>query len=127
MATAAPQQCWLASLTTRHRSPIVQAFIKPGGKPWVIVTDPFESQDILQRRIREFDRSEVFGQLIGGILPEQHISFVSTDPRFKNNRNLINHLMAPTFISEVSAPDGKQFPVSLFTHLGCVTSTSSQV
>ncbi|KAK6199819.1 hypothetical protein LQW54_009875 [Pestalotiopsis sp. IQ-011] len=97
--------CWLASLTTRHQSPIVQAFIKPGGKPWVIVTDPFESQDILQRRIREFDRSEVFGQLIGGILPEQHISFVSTDPRFKNNRNLINHLMAPTFISEVSAPD----------------------
>ncbi|CAH0004322.1 unnamed protein product [Clonostachys byssicola] len=97
--------CWLTSLTTRHQSPIVQAFIKPGGLPWVVVTDPFESQDILLRRIREFDRSDFFGELINGILPEQHIQFISTDPRFKNNRNLINHLMAPTFIKEVSAPE----------------------
>ncbi|ETS79079.1 hypothetical protein PFICI_08932 [Pestalotiopsis fici W106-1] len=97
--------CWLTSLTTRHQSPIVQAFIKPGGLPWVIVTDPFESQDILLRRGKEFDRSEFFEELIGGILPEQHIQFISTDARFKNSRNLINHLMAPTFISEISAPD----------------------
>ncbi|KAL7900613.1 cytochrome P450 [Trichoderma sp. SZMC 28014] len=97
--------CWLTSLTTRLQSPIVQAFIKPGGLPWVVVTDPFESQDILLRRIKEFDRSEFFGELINGILPEQHIQFISTDPRFRNNRNLINHLMAPTFIREVSAPE----------------------
>ncbi|KAI9148789.1 Cytochrome P450 monooxygenase TRI13 [Paramyrothecium foliicola] len=97
--------CWLTSLTTRHHSPIVQAFIKPGGLPWVVVTDPFESQDILLRRIKEFDRSEFFGELINGILPEQHIQFISTDDRFKNNRKLINHLMAPTFISEISAPE----------------------
>jgi cytochrome P450 len=71
----------------------------------VVVTDPFESQDILLRRIKELDRSEFFGELINGILPEQHIQFVSTDARFKNNRNLINHLMAPTFIKEVSAPE----------------------
>lgn len=73
--------------------------------PWVVVTDPFESQDILQRRTREFDRSGFFGDLINGILPEQHIQFLSTDERFKKNRNLINHLMAPTFISHVSAPE----------------------
>ncbi|KAL6887425.1 cytochrome P450 [Trichoderma longibrachiatum] len=97
--------CWLTSLTTRLQSPIVQAFIKPGGLPWVVVTDPFESQDILLRRIKEFDRSEFFGELINGILPEQHIQFISTDPRFRNNRSLINHLMAPTFIREVSAPE----------------------
>ncbi|KAL6855610.1 hypothetical protein ACO1O0_006762 [Amphichorda felina] len=71
----------------------------------MLITDPFESQDILLRRIKEFDRSEFFGELINGILPEQHIQFISTDPRFKNNRNLINHLMAPTFIREVSAPE----------------------
>ncbi|KAL7808387.1 cytochrome P450 [Trichoderma gracile] len=97
--------CWLTSLTTRLQSPIVQAFIKPGGLPWVVVTDPSESQDILLRRIKDFDRSEFFGELINGILPEQHIQFISTDPRFKNNRNLINHLMAPTFIREISAPE----------------------
>ncbi|CAO2654656.1 Nn.00g113890.m01.CDS01 [Neocucurbitaria sp. VM-36] len=47
----------------------------------------------------------LFGELIGGILPEQHIQFLSTDARFKNNRALINHLMAPTFIQNVSAPE----------------------
>lgn len=73
--------------------------------PWVVVTDPLESQDILLRRTKEFDRSGFFGELIGGILPEQHIQFLSSDSRFKNNRNLINHLMAPTFIAQVSAPE----------------------
>ncbi|KAK3936287.1 cytochrome P450 [Diplogelasinospora grovesii] len=97
--------CWLTSQTTRHQSPIVQVFIKPMALPWVVVTDPLESQDILLRRTKEFDRSGFFGELIGGILPEQHIQFQSTDSRFKNNRNLINHLMAPSFISQVSAPE----------------------
>ena len=73
--------------------------------PWVVLTDPFETQDILLRRTKEFDRSGFFGDLINGILPEQHIQFLSTDERFKRNRNLINHLMAPTFISQVSAPE----------------------
>ena len=73
--------------------------------PWVVVTDPFESQDILLRRTREFDRSNMFGDIINGILPEQHIQFLSTDSRFKDNRNLINHLMAPSFISQISAPE----------------------
>ncbi|KAL2181149.1 cytochrome P450 [Thermothelomyces heterothallicus CBS 202.75] len=96
--------CWLTSLTMRHQSPIIQAFIKPMALPWVVVTDPFESQDILLRRTKEFDRSGFFGDPIGGILPEQHIQFVSSDARFKNNRNLINHLMAPTFITEIIGP-----------------------
>ncbi|RWA13733.1 hypothetical protein EKO27_g1376, partial [Xylaria grammica] len=96
--------CWLTSLTARHQSAIIQAFIKPGSLPWVVVTDPFEAQDILLRR-REFDRSGFFEELIGGILPEQHIQFLSSDARFKHGRSLINHLMAPTFISKVSAPE----------------------
>lgn len=92
-------------MTVRHRSPIIQAFIKPMSRPWVVVTDPFESQDILLRRTKEFDRSNMFGDLINGILPEQHIQFLSTDARFKDNRNLINHLMAPTFVNQISAPE----------------------
>ncbi|KAK8038815.1 hypothetical protein PG993_007226 [Apiospora rasikravindrae] len=57
--------CWLTSLTTRHQSPIVQAFFKPGEWPWVVVTDPYESQDILIRRTKEFDRT-LFKEMIGG-------------------------------------------------------------
>ena len=73
--------------------------------PWVVVTDPFESQDILLRRTKDFDRARYFGDVISGVLPEQHIQFQSHDSRFKNNRALINHLMAPTFVSQVSAPE----------------------
>lgn len=88
----------------------------------MIVTDPFESQDILLRRTKEFDRSEFFGELINGILPEQHIQFISTDPQFRNNRNLINHLMAPTFISEVSALEVYKAANTLIKlwHLKCI-------
>lgn len=98
-------QCWLTSLTERHQSPIVQAFVKPLARPWVVVTDPFESQDILLRRGREFDRGTFFGDVISGVLPEQHTQFLTADPRFRRSRTLINHLMAPTFITEVSGPD----------------------
>ncbi|KAK6079354.1 cytochrome P450 [Seiridium cupressi] len=95
----------IIELLVELRRPIVQVFIKPMALPWVVVTDPLESQDILLRRTKEFDRSGFFGELIGGILPEQHVQFLSTDDRFKKNRNLINHLMAPTFITQVSAPE----------------------
>lgn len=71
----------------------------------MVVTDPPEIRDILLRRTRDFDRSHHFGDFISGLLPEQHIQFRSSDARFKNNRALINHLMAPTFISQVSAPE----------------------
>ncbi|KAL1615347.1 hypothetical protein SLS54_009128 [Diplodia seriata] len=97
--------CWLSSQTTRHQSPIVQLFIRPMSRPWVVVTDPFENQDILLRRTKEFDRSSFFGEVIDGIQPEQHSWMKSNDSRFRDNRNLINHLMAPSFISQVSAPD----------------------
>ncbi|KAF2966227.1 hypothetical protein GQX73_g7360 [Xylaria multiplex] len=95
--------CWLTSLTARHQSAITQVFVKPASLPWVVVTDPFEAQDILLRR-KEFDRT-LFYELIGGIIPEQHSHMLSSDARFKYNRSLINHLMAPTFISQVSAPE----------------------
>lgn len=98
-------QCWLTSLTDRHNSPIVQAFIKPLSLPWVVIVDPFESQDILLRRSREFDRAPFFGEVLGGLLPEQHSHYLSTEFRFRSNRALINHLMAPTFVRGVSAPE----------------------
>ncbi|KAK2611531.1 hypothetical protein N8I77_004865 [Diaporthe amygdali] len=107
--------CWLTSLTTRHKSPIVQVFVKPFSAPWVVLTDPFESQDILLRRTREFDRSSFVGDLIDGVFPEQQLHMMSTDERFKRNRALVNHLMAPTFISSVSAPEVYQATVSMIS------------
>ncbi|KAK3315597.1 cytochrome P450 [Apodospora peruviana] len=97
--------CWLTSLTNRHQSPIVQAFIKPMSNPWVVVTDPFESQDILLRRTKEFDRASFFSDVLSGIIPMQHTQYRSDHAVFKDHRNLINHLMAPTFLNQISGPE----------------------
>lgn len=95
---------WLASQTTRHGSAITQVFVKPLSRPWVVVTDPLETQDILLRRAKEFDRSWFFGELIGTVLPEQQNRLQTSDIRFKHNRNLVNQLISPNFITQVSGP-----------------------
>lgn len=78
----------MGSLTERHNSPIIQAFVQPFAKPWVIVTDPFETQDILLRRGKEIDRSLLIRDMLGGLLPEQHMTFQSRDPGSKETATL---------------------------------------
>ncbi len=70
----------------------------------MVVTVPLETQDILLRRTKEFDRSWFFGELIGTILPEQQNRLQTSDVRFKHNRNLVNQLISPNFLSQVSGP-----------------------
>jgi hypothetical protein len=41
---------WVADQTTKHQSPIVQVWGRPFSKPWVVVSDHREAQDILLRR-----------------------------------------------------------------------------
>ena len=49
-------------------------FMRPFGKPWVIVTDARESHDIQMTRKDEFDRSMITGEVFGPIFPENHVS-----------------------------------------------------
>ena len=93
---------WMVSQSVALNSPIVQLFLRPFQKPWVIITDFRESQDILLRRTREFDRSDFLGDVFVGLVPEFHISKKSTDEKFKSNRNLIKDLMTPAFLHEES-------------------------
>ncbi|KAM7208265.1 cytochrome P450 1A1 [Naviculisporaceae sp. PSN 640] len=96
---------WFTELAVKHKSPIVQAFIKPASLPWVVVTDPYEIQDILLRRTKDFDRASFFHDVLSGIIQYQASQYVSDHPIFKHNKNLINHLMAPSFINAISAPE----------------------
>jgi len=95
---------WMVSQSVKLNSPIVQLFLRPFQKPWVIITDFRESQDILLRRTREFDRSDFLGDVFVSLVPEFHISKKSTDEKFKSNRNLIKDLMTPAFLHEESIP-----------------------
>ncbi|KAF1948160.1 cytochrome P450 [Byssothecium circinans] len=85
-------------------SPIFQMFMTgPGGKPWVILTDFRESQDIQTHRQGEFDRSAFLGDVFGPLIPGNHV-WMPSDERFYSNRNLIRDTMSPAFLHDVVAP-----------------------
>lgn len=94
---------WLAMQNVKLDSPIVQLFCRPFQKPWVVVTDFRESQDMMARRTKEFDRSPVVGDAIGSLAPNFHIA-LQTGDEFKAHRRLLQDLMIPAFLHQVAAP-----------------------
>lgn len=54
------------------------------------------------RRTKEFDRSNFFGDIFAGTIPDHHIRKLSQDPKFKSNRALVKDLMTPAFLNNVS-------------------------
>jgi hypothetical protein len=55
-------------------NPVVQLFIRPIGKPWVVVADFREAHDVLLRRSQEFDRSDFFSNLFVATLPAHQVA-----------------------------------------------------
>jgi hypothetical protein len=94
---------WLLEQIKRHKSPIIQAFIGPFSKPWVVIADFQETQDICLRRTREFDRSPLWADIFAGLAPLGHIHFPSNSA-WKAHRRLLQDLMLPAFLNNVAAP-----------------------
>ncbi|KAJ2999363.1 hypothetical protein NUW58_g22 [Xylaria curta] len=83
-------------------SPLIQIFIRPFGKPHLVLGDYPEAYDILMRR-REFDRSPTLGDLVKGLTPDLHIH-LKTNDTWKAQRRLIQDLMTPSFLHNVAGP-----------------------
>ncbi|KZL63233.1 cytochrome p450 monooxygenase [Colletotrichum incanum] len=94
---------WLGAQNINHRSPIVQVFGRPFSKPWVIISDFHETQDILMRRGKEFDRSAFTADLLRGVIPEHHSRWQTND-EYKSRRRLIGDILTPSFLNKVAAP-----------------------
>ncbi|KAH0421154.1 cytochrome P450 monooxygenase [Colletotrichum camelliae] len=94
---------WLGAQNIKHQSPIVQVFGRPFSKPWVIISDFYETQDILIRRGKEFDRSEFTADVLAGVIPEHHSRW-KTNEEWKSRRRLIGDILTPSFLSKVAAP-----------------------
>lgn len=92
---------WFIEQTLKHRSPLVQFWMGPFTKPFVIVADYQETQDMLLRRTKEFDRGQRGADVFHGVVPSHHIAMTSTDPRFKGNKELVRDLMSPSFLNDV--------------------------
>ena len=59
---------------------------------------------VLLRRTKEFDRAGFSADVFTGLTPDFHLSFKSTEERFKSHRNLLKDLMTPAFLHETAAP-----------------------
>jgi hypothetical protein len=92
---------WIAGHNAKHHAPLVQFFGMPFSKPALILSDFQESQDILLRRTKDFDRSSRSIKSFRGSIPDHHLAMQSADPRFKGNKELVRDLMSPTFLADV--------------------------
>ncbi|KAG5980676.1 hypothetical protein E4U55_003776 [Claviceps digitariae] len=95
---------WLWSIAKRHKSPITQVFVLPFTKPLIMISDYRESYDILVRRSREFGRARLSVDAFAPFVPDHHIIMVSSDPRFKKNKELLQGVMSPRILSDSFAP-----------------------
>jgi len=92
---------WMRDQFGIHDSPIVQIFVAPFTKPWVIVADFREAQDTVMRRPRDIEKSNLSNEVFRGVAPASHVCMKSSDPLFKHNKELLKDLMTTSFLHEV--------------------------
>ncbi|OTA87486.1 hypothetical protein M434DRAFT_35323 [Hypoxylon sp. CO27-5] len=92
---------WCAKQLTKMNSPICQVFIRPFGKPWILLADFRESKDILMRR-REFDKSSFLSDGME-CMGDFHGTY-KTGSKFKLNRQLVQDLMTTSFLDQHTGP-----------------------
>ena len=94
---------WIREQNVKLNSPVVQLFVRPFGKPFVIVTDYREAADVMVKRNREFDRSDFFRDLFGLMLPETMVHF-KTGEQYWAHRKLMAGTMSNSFLQTVAGP-----------------------
>ena len=85
------------------QSPIAQLFFKPFSRPYVVLNDPREVQDILVRRNREFDRAAATASIFQIVLPQCTLA-QQTTPKLKAQKRLWSDVMGTGFLRRVVAP-----------------------
>jgi hypothetical protein len=87
----------------RHQSPIVQVFMSPLSRPWVLIGDFREAHDIAVSRYREFDKSTLTSDSFRGIVPQSFVSYKAEHPVYKHSKELLKDWMTPSFFRSVTA------------------------
>ncbi|KEY73823.1 hypothetical protein S7711_03121 [Stachybotrys chartarum IBT 7711] len=102
------RRTWVQEHPRSHGVAISQVFLNPFSwakhNSTVLLTDHREVLDILSRRTKEFDRSQLNERVVGMVAPNFHYTMMSSDPRFKLQRELLKDVMTPVFLSNVAAP-----------------------
>ncbi|PHH87626.1 hypothetical protein CDD83_8606 [Cordyceps sp. RAO-2017] len=95
---------WMVDRTARSGSDMVQISpMGPLGRPVVVLANDAEARSILLRRGADFDVAGLHGDIFRGLMPRAAIAR-PTDAEHRRIRRLTRDLMAPDFLSNVSAP-----------------------
>ncbi|KAI5368360.1 putative cytochrome P450 [Septoria linicola] len=96
------------------QEPIFQVFMRPFSKPWVVLADVREAQDLMTRRTREFDRSDFARDVLIALFPmEQAVLYTDDQWRFK--RKLMADAMKPEFLNHAAAPEVYNHTLDMIT------------
>ncbi|TGJ78771.1 hypothetical protein E0Z10_g9993 [Xylaria hypoxylon] len=93
---------WLGEQCLKLGSPVCQVFVQPFTRPWVLVGDFHEAQDILMRRA-EFEKPQFLIDALQG-LGDFHVRLRTGDEEFKYRRQLRQDLMTPTYLNNYIGP-----------------------
>lgn len=96
-----PRRFW-TDLAVAKQSPITQYFLGPFSKPAVVISDFREAQDLMVRRGKDLGRGTMNRDAWAGVVPEHFIGMENHDKRIKETKGLLNDLMTPKFLHEVS-------------------------
>jgi hypothetical protein len=101
MRTTGEFSMWLGRQVEKMGSPVCQVFIQPFQKPWILLGDFCETQDILMRRT-EFEKPQF---LIDGMqgLGDFHARYKTND-EFRARRQQRQDLMTPSFLNNNMGP-----------------------
>lgn len=92
---------WLVRQVKKMQAPLCQVFIDPFSKPWLLLADSVEAQDIMMRR-PDFDRSNF---ITDGLSPMDNFhARMKTGDEHKATRAWLQDLMTPRFLNNVASP-----------------------
>jgi cytochrome P450 len=93
---------YMTEQAVKLNSPIVQFTFRPFSRPWVAIFDGREAQDIMTHRSKEFDRSNLSGDLVRAHAPKSQLPMLTND-QWRFNRMLVRETMSPKFLNTVAA------------------------
>ncbi|KAF1999193.1 cytochrome P450 [Amniculicola lignicola CBS 123094] len=92
---------WLLKKVTELQEPLCQVFIQPFAKPWIILSDSVEAQNVMTRR-PEFERSD-FDRTSLSALDGFHSRHQMGDV-WKRTRAWLQDLLSPGFLNNTVSP-----------------------
>lgn len=93
---------WLIGQPRKHGAPLSQIFT-PLRRPFIVLADYRAVTEVLSKRWKDFDRGPKNLHSWGFYTaPTLHLMLNTSDPRFRQHRELLRDLMMPDFLHNVS-------------------------